>query len=117
MGAKPLVYFVDFISYIYDSQKEYVADAVPMTTYIGSPDPDALYATPGLGNLSSDGVHPSTKGYQWWAHHIAEQIELNDPERPNVHSLSTLKSGHTTTESDDSSKKEDSNGNSSSTGA
>ena len=32
------------------------------TEYIGSPDPTALYATPGLGNVSSDGVHPSTQG-------------------------------------------------------
>jgi hypothetical protein len=29
---------------------------------VGSPQVDSDFATPGLGNVSSDGVHPSTQG-------------------------------------------------------
>eukprot|EP01032_Pedospumella_encystans_P027913 gene27913-31531_t len=110
MGTKPLVYFVDFICYIYDSQKEHVAEADPLTNYIGNPDPEALYATPGLGNLSSDGVHPSTKGYQWWAHHIAEQIELTDPEHSKPDNLPHYESISSSTNTADSKEKTESEG-------
>jgi hypothetical protein len=33
-----------------------------MVHFIGSPLIDSEYATPGAGNVSSDGVHPSTQG-------------------------------------------------------
>ena len=27
-----------------------------------------------IGNISSDGVHPSSQGYTWWGCHISEAI-------------------------------------------
>lgn len=42
----------------------YVLQAV----YIGSPDLDTHYATPGNGNVSSDGVHPSSQGCKHISH-------------------------------------------------
>jgi len=43
-------------------------------TYIGSPDVDRHYATPGPGNVSPDGVHPSDQGFRWWGRWLAEKI-------------------------------------------
>jgi hypothetical protein len=98
MGVKPLSYFVDAISYLYDTEKLRVAAANKEVThhlhmayaqrtgilwltnalvanfyvairiclqvvhFVGSPEVDSDFATPGLGNVSSDGVHPSTQG-------------------------------------------------------
>eukprot|EP00428_Durinskia_dybowskii_P078458 CAMPEP_0170356640 /NCGR_PEP_ID=MMETSP0117_2-20130122/1283_1 /TAXON_ID=400756 /ORGANISM="Durinskia baltica, Strain CSIRO CS-38" /LENGTH=379 /DNA_ID=CAMNT_0010610757 /DNA_START=9 /DNA_END=1145 /DNA_ORIENTATION=- len=74
MGVKPLGYFVDAMSYIWDVEKEKVAQEDDKVHFIGSPLVDTDYATPGGGNVSSDGVHPSTQGYFWWAQHIGEHV-------------------------------------------
>ena len=39
-----------------------IAYLVDQVHFIGSPLVDTDYATPGGGNVSSDGVHPSTQG-------------------------------------------------------
>lgn len=99
MGVKPMGYFVDLLCYIWDLQKQYVAEEnsavrylffnivsacgcflfdtklyltyaccflnstiIFQAVYIGSPDVNTHYATPGDGNVSSDGVHPSSQG-------------------------------------------------------
>jgi hypothetical protein len=61
---KPLSFFVNFISFLYDIQKRNIAfeDDYTETIFIESPTTEASYATPGTGNLSSDGVHPSEQG-------------------------------------------------------
>jgi len=76
IGIAPLTYFVDYVSWMWDEQKRQVAlDNEQSTRYIAAPNSiKKIYATPGLGNFSSDGVHPSSQGYKWWAFHIAEEI-------------------------------------------
>jgi hypothetical protein len=76
LGIAPLTYFVDFIAWTWDQQKRSVAmDNEQSTRFICAPDSfEKIYATPGLGNFCSDGVHPSSQGYKWWAFHIAEEI-------------------------------------------
>jgi len=71
----PLKYFVDAISSVWDLQKRYVAEEAPGdAVYIDTPSLSVSYATPGVGNVCSDGVHPSSQGYLWWATHIAHSI-------------------------------------------
>lgn len=73
---RPLDNFVEYVAYIWDQQKKAIAidDRSEFITYIGNPTPDKHYATPGRGNFSSDGIHPSQQGYRWWGYHIAECI-------------------------------------------
>jgi lysophospholipase L1-like esterase len=74
--VRPLDSVVEYIAYIWDLQKKAIAfdDNNQSITYIGNPTPDKHYATPGQGNFSSDGIHPSQQGYRWWGYHIAECI-------------------------------------------
>mmetsp|Transcript_10929 Transcript_10929/g.17804 ORF Transcript_10929/g.17804 Transcript_10929/m.17804 type:complete len:459 (+) Transcript_10929:82-1458(+) len=89
LKAKPLSYLVDFFSSVWDNQKQAVAleqntvnsssgssddgaigrsqqtsnsSTGKSVMYIGSPDFASPFATPGEGNVSSDGVHPSSQG-------------------------------------------------------
>eukprot|EP01041_Mallomonas_annulata_P008108 gene8108-16648_t len=72
----PLKYFIDFICSVWDAQKRHVAEDSSHSgiTFIDAPVLGVSYATPGEGNVCSDGVHPSSKGYLWWATHIAHAI-------------------------------------------
>ena len=77
--AVPLRYLFNFLCSIWDNQKMSVAiDNEDSTTYIGYPSNESLYATPGSGVVAKDGIHPTSKGYKWWALHIAEQILESD---------------------------------------
>ena len=70
----PLSNFLEYVAYVWDLQKQAVAIDQHHAYFIGAPSFDKHYATPGCGNFSSDGIHPSAKGYKWWAYHIAESI-------------------------------------------
>lgn len=79
LKAVPLKYLFNFLCSIWDNQKISVAiDNEDSTTYIGYPSNESLYATPGQGVVAEDGIHPTSKGYKWWALHIAEQILERD---------------------------------------
>jgi len=54
--------------------EEAMTDKLCRIQYIGVPDLSMSFATPGEGNVCPDGVHPSSQGYLWWAHHIAQAI-------------------------------------------
>lgn len=75
---KPLKYFVDFMVRTWDRQKKNLADDSCIenlkVTYIEEPDVNAVFATPGYGNVSEDGVHPSSQGYKWWGLHIVDSM-------------------------------------------
>jgi len=75
----PLFQIFSAICWLWDSQKLAIAtdDCMETTTYIGSPSLDTEYAVPGVGNICSDGIHPTDQGYKWWAMHIAEVICLS----------------------------------------
>ena len=61
------------------------APAPRFVSFIDNPEIDRHYATPGPGNVSADGVHPSSQGYVWWGRWIAEHIvqEVGSNENPN----------------------------------
>jgi len=75
MSSKPILrYLFNFICSIWDNQKLSLSVDEDSTTYIGYPSNDTIYATPGIGVVSKDGIHPTSKGYKWWALHLAENI-------------------------------------------
>lgn len=93
LQVRPLKYFVDYVCGKWDYQKKILAESLGdcmnvrelllcnshliiwcQVTYIDQPDVRADFATPGHGNVSEDGVHPSAQGYAWWARHIASVI-------------------------------------------
>eukprot|EP01038_Epipyxis_sp_PR26KG_P010044 gene10044-13502_t len=76
LRVQPLNFILSTIFWFWDNQKYNVAvdDLMGSTTYINQPTNMSEYATPGLGNVCSDGIHPSSQGYTWWAIHIAESI-------------------------------------------
>jgi len=98
LGVWPLRYFASLLCRLWDHQKFAVAASLgdvesdgstgavaiksnaasagsfTTCTYIGSPDVDRHYATPGPGNVSLDGVHPSDQGFNWWGRWLAESI-------------------------------------------
>jgi len=43
-------------------------------SFIENPAVDSYYSTPGEGNVSSDGIHPSTQGYKWWGRWLGERV-------------------------------------------
>lgn len=76
-NVAPLKYLFQFMCSIFDNQKQGVAveNKSGSVVYVtGDVDMTKSYATPGTGNISSDGIHPSVQGYKWWALHIAEEI-------------------------------------------
>lgn len=76
LQQKPLKYFVDALTYTFDTQKRVVAegDELSDVTFIDPPGMTEDYATPGEGNVCEDGIHPSLQGYLWWGTHIADAI-------------------------------------------
>ena len=79
MSSKPILrYLFNFICSIWDNQKMSLSVDEDTTTFIGYPSNDTLYATPGIGVVSEDGIHPTSKGYKWWALHLAEKILERD---------------------------------------
>jgi lysophospholipase L1-like esterase len=47
----------------------------PLTlSFIENPSVYCDYSTPGEGNVSSDGIHPSTQGYRWWGRWLGERV-------------------------------------------
>ena len=63
----PLKFFVDGINGLWDLQKK----AVSQSHFIEQP---SSFSFPETGNISADGVHPSSQGYKYWAMHIAKEI-------------------------------------------
>ena len=76
-NVAPLKFLFQLMCSIFDNQKQGVAseNKPGSVMYVtGDVDMTKSYATPGIGNISSDGIHPSVQGYKWWALHIAEEI-------------------------------------------
>jgi hypothetical protein len=74
MALRPLSTFIEGAAFLWDSQKESLASGSKHITFIEAPSMTSHYATPGIGNFASDGIHPSRSGYTWYALHIAERM-------------------------------------------
>jgi lysophospholipase L1-like esterase len=62
---------------LWDSKKRQLMQRYPqLVTYIKAPiqyiDADSC-----TGVISEDGIHPSSKGYRYWAVHVAREIALS----------------------------------------
>jgi len=75
-SAAPLSWLFEFFSSLWDNQKRSISfdDETRTTLFVTSPNQKSGFATPGEGNIASDGVHPSRQGYLWWGVHIATEI-------------------------------------------
>lgn len=69
LQVRPLKYFVDFVCYTWDLQKKDCEPAnkdiwnFKVLKYVPSPGRSYQpYATPGVGNVCEDGVHPNNQG-------------------------------------------------------
>eukprot|EP01031_Cornospumella_fuschlensis_P033686 gene33686-40751_t len=74
LGLRPMRYMVQWICRLWDEQKRITSRFENSTYVVGSPRLLSAFATPGTGNVSADGVHPSSQGYTWWAQHLVEEI-------------------------------------------
>ena len=88
MALRPLSTFVEGAAFLWDSQKESLASGSKHITFIEAPSMTSHYATPGIGNFASDGIHPSRSGYTWYALHIAErmlqELCVHQPQLPGI---------------------------------